>query len=321
MIISASRRTDIPAFYSRWFFNGLERGYVDVRNPMNPRRISRVSLSPEVVDGYVFWTKNPQPMIDGLDRLSDIPYYFLFTLTPYGRDVEGLPEKFETMTAVFASLSEQIKKKDPLHFRQRIVWRYDPVFLNDHYDMDFHRRAFARLAERLSPFTDTCVISFLDNYRHIRKRMAPLGVLSMDENMMKELAFYFAETGKRFGIQLRACAEKIDLRACGVMPSACIDAGRFERITGQHYEGKKDKNQRPECRCTESVDIGAYNTCRFGCRYCYALRSEKTAAAKAAAHDPASTLLDGKIAEEDVVTLRKMTSIRIDEELQQSAKK
>lgn len=163
MIISASRRTDIPTYYSDWLLNRVKAGYVYVRNPMNAHQISRISLSPEVVDGIVFWTKNPTPMLDKLDALRDYMYYFQFTLNSYGTDVErNIPSKNNVIIPAFQRLSDLIGPG-------RVIWRYDPIFLSKTYTMNYHIRYFEELAKRLSPYTKKCTISFLDIYRNTEK--------------------------------------------------------------------------------------------------------------------------------------------------------
>ena len=177
MIVSVSRRTDIPAFYADWFFRRLEEGFALVRNPVNPRRVSRVNLSPDATDGFVFWTKNPSPMLNRLSRLRDYAYYFQVTLNAYGRDAEpGVPSKRDVIIPAFRRLSE-------LAGRERVIWRYDPVFFSAAYTMEHHVRYFERLAALLAPWTEKCIVSFLDVYRNTRRNMASLGLrdASMEE--------------------------------------------------------------------------------------------------------------------------------------------
>lgn len=150
MIISASRRTDIPAFYAPWFLNRLGEGHVLVPNPFNPRSVSRVSLRPDAVDCIVFWTKNPAPMLPRLGELNGFKYYFQFTLNPYGKDIERNLPSIEERIETFRKLSEMIGK-------ERVVWRYDPILINETYDTRFHREAFARLARKLSNHTERCM--------------------------------------------------------------------------------------------------------------------------------------------------------------------
>lgn len=181
MIISASRRTDIPSYFSEWFFHRLEEGYVLVRNPMNAHQISKVSLQPEVVDGIVFWTKNPAPMLKRLDGLEKYNYYFQFTLTAYGPEVEkGIPSKNKAVIPVFQQLSKTIGK-------ERVVWRYDPIFFSEVYTLEYHCRYFEVLASKLAQYTEKCTVSFLDIYRNMARNVKPLGIRPLAAEEQVEL--------------------------------------------------------------------------------------------------------------------------------------
>ncbi len=178
MILSVSRRTDIPNYYSRWFINRLKSGYLYVRNPMNPHQVSRIDLSPEVVDCIVFWTKNPENMIGQLEELREYMYYFQFTLTGYGREVEpNLPDKREKLIPVFRQLSEKIG-------RQRVIWRYDPIFISRKYTVEYHLKAFAEIAVRLADYTVRVVISSMDLYAKTKRIAAGLASEEMSEAYM-----------------------------------------------------------------------------------------------------------------------------------------
>jgi len=304
MIISASRRTDIPAYYSEWFFNRIKDGYVYVRNPRNPHQISEISLSPEVVDGIVFWTKNPAPMLERLHELQDYNYYFQFTLTPYGPDVEkNLPSKNREIIPAFQKLSSLIGK-------ERVVWRYDPILLNEHYTMQYHRRYFRVLCDKLAGYTEKCTISFLDLYKNIQGRIAPLNIGTLTVQQMEELAGYFSETAKEYGISIDTCAENIELGRFGVGHASCIDRSRLERIGNYRLAIDRDKNQRAACGCVASIDIGTYNTCRNGCVYCYANFNQILVRNCCAKHDPLSPLLCGDMTDEDVIRKREMKTFR-----------
>lgn len=293
MIVSASRRTDIPAFFGEWLIGRLRAGEVLVRNPVRPEQVSRISLAPENVDALVFWTKNPAPFIS---RLRDIDamghvFYFLFTLTPYDRRIEpGVPGT-ENCMEVFRNLSRLLG-------RERVVWRYDPVILGGAMDADWHAGAFSSLAARLSGFTGRCIISFLDDYRKIRRRMRDIACIVPGPEQMIDLCRRFARTAQRSGIALFTCSEEIDLSPYGIMHSSCIDSGLIELIGGRRLpKTGKDRNQRKACGCNESRDIGCYDTCTHGCLYCYAV-SERARPH----HDPSSPLLCGRLHGTETIT-------------------
>ena len=169
MILSVSRRTDIPNYYSQWFYNRIKEGFVYVRNPMNAHQVSRIEITPDVVDCIVFWTKNPEPMMERLEELSAYHYYFQFTLTGYGRDMEpGIPHKREKMIPVFQALSDRIGK-------EKVIWRYDPIIFSQRYTPAYHLKAFEQIAMALKGFTEKCVISFVDENAKNRKNMELLG--------------------------------------------------------------------------------------------------------------------------------------------------
>ena len=324
MILSVSRRTDIPAYYSDWFYNRIKEGYLYVRNPLNPRQVSRVSLSPEVVDCIVFWTKNPAPMMERLGELEDYKYYFQFTLTGYGKDVESnLPDKRNALMPTFQKLAEQIGP-------ERVVWRYDPIFFNERYTPEYHLRAFSQIAEALNGCSKRCVISFLDMYPKIQKRMDELGIsmpTEYQQETSKEWEMVGGENVKPFVLQdfagelakiahknnmdIFSCAEKIELENCGIRHSSCIDKALVEEIIGCRIDVKKDKNQRTVCGCVESVEIGTYNTCRNGCKYCYANYSPASVEKHFATYDVDSPILCGKVTEGDKVTERAVKSLKV----------
>ena len=285
MIVSASRRTDVPALYLPWLVRRLQEGYCLVRNPHNPHRISRVDLRPEAVDGMVLWTKNPLPLLDLPPELLRIPFYIFCTITPYGRDLEpGLPPKREIVEA-FRLLSAKL---GPV----RLVWRYDPILFSPAHSLEWHVARFADLAASLHGTTDTCVLSFLDSYRCTARAERALSLRRPDEGEISALLRAISPLAQGHGISLQACAEAMDATSLGVAPGHCIDPARLQRITGKPLRVPRDKNQRPACGCAASVDIGAYDSCPHGCVYCYANHG-RSVARQVQLHDPASPLLLG----------------------------
>ncbi|MCI8963195.1 MAG: DUF1848 domain-containing protein [Eubacterium sp.] len=302
MIISASRRTDIPAYYSEWFCNKIKEGYVLVRNPMNTHQISRVSLSPEVIDGIVFWTKNPVPMLKRLKQLERYNYYFQFTLTAYGPDIEkNLPPKNQVIIPAFQTLSREIGK-------ERVIWRYDPIFISDKYTIEYHCRYFEVLASKLASYTEKCTVSFIDLYKKTEHHMKPLKIQTVSSEQQLELLQRFVETAKKYSIYIDTCAEICDFTDIGVFPAHCIEKERFEKIGKCRLHIGKDKNQRRECGCIESIDIGAYDTCKNGCLYCYANSSKSSVNNNYEQHDCHSPLLFGEPDEKDSIKERSVRS-------------
>lgn len=287
MIISASRRTDIPAYYSEWFMNRIREGYVLVPNPYNPKQISRIGLGPEVVDCIVFWTKNPAPMLGALDRLGAYNYYFQYTLNPYGPEAESRVPPLQERIETFKRLSEKIGK-------ERVIWRYDPLFTNEKYTVEFHREAFARTAEALKDHTERCMLGFIDHYPHIRKAVGRLNIGPLSPEETEAMAAAFKASADLCGIRLDTCTVKVDLRRLGIPGGLCVDKELVERIAGYPIAAGKDKNQRAVCNCIESIDIGTYESCLNGCVYCYAIKGNyRTAVSNNARHDPESPLLIG----------------------------
>ncbi|MDR1961596.1 MAG: DUF1848 domain-containing protein [Gracilibacteraceae bacterium] len=296
MIISASRRTDIPAYYAGWLFNRLKEGCVLVRNPANIHQVSRISLSPADVEGIVFWTKNPIPMLDKLALLRDYAYYFQFTITSYGTDVEpNIPDKRKTMIPAFRHLSDLIGAG-------RVVWRYDPIMLGGGYTADYHFEFFEKTARQLSGYTKKCVISFVDHYRSMASRVKNLRLLSITTENKQQIAQRLAEIARGYGLQIEACAEETDLSRFGLGRARCVDSRLFGRSA---VSAGKDKNQRSACDCDVSADIGMYDSCRGGCLYCYASHSEKALRKNIERHNPSSPLLCGEAGEKDIVRERK----------------
>ena len=305
MLISASRRTDIPALYGEWFFNRIRACFVDVVNPFNQKQVSRISLDPKVVDCIVFWTKNAAPIIDRLDELKRYKFYFQFTITPYDADVEpGLlaNQSKADIIRTFQRLSKKIG-------RDKIIWRYDPILLSARHTIDWHLEKFSAFVDQLAPFTKRCVISFLDLYAKTKHNTQPLGIRDISVDEMKTLARGISQIvdGK---IEVQSCSEKIDLEEFGIKHGACIDKDIVEHVIGAEIDVEKDKTQRQECGCMASVDIGQYDTCRHLCAYCYANFRPQLAEINFRRHNPEATSLFGEIRPDAKITERKMKPLK-----------
>ena len=296
MIISASRRTDIPALYPEWFLNRLRAGEVLIPNPYNRKKITRVRLSPDIVDCIVFWTKNPEPLLPYLKEISRMEYEYCFqmTITDYEEDVEAGVPSISDSIATFLLLSEKIGKK-------RMDWRFDPIFLNDKYTISYHLEKFEMMCSWLCNATERCIISFMDYYKGCPYR-------EMRQEEIEELAKGLSVIAEKYKLPLYTCAEQIDLKQYGILQGACIDKERLYQLTGYKLDLKKDPGQRGECRCAQSIDIGMYGTCTHGCRYCYATKSAESAKRKKEQHDKTSPLLVGHLQGDEIIIEKEVKS-------------
>ncbi len=315
MIVSCSRRTDIPAFYSEWFMNRLRDGYVCVRNPYNHNQISKIYLSREVVDCIVFWTKNSGPMMKDLDEIHELgyEYYFHFTITPYQTDIEpGLKDKKESVKN-FIRLSEKIGK-------EKVILRYDPILFTPKYTIDYHEKAFEKLCKQVGMHTKKVVISFVDHYRKNHKKLIEADILEPEENQVRDLSVRLVKIASQYGLYLETCAEKYDLADLGIKHGACIDGSYIAELIGSKLinENRKDGN-RALCGCMESIDIGQYDTCLHACTYCYANISDRLAKQNNGEHDPKSDILIGRIGRENITVRKGNISFRKDKDLCQQA--
>lgn len=301
MIISASRRTDIPAFYARWFIQRIRAGSCTVPNPFNADQVTHVSLAPEQVDAIVFWTRNPRPLFPYLADLDarGYRYYFQYTLTGYPRTIDPFSPPPTAAIQTFRALAERIGP-------QRVIWRYDPILIGQATDPEYHRLAFERLAEALSGCTRRVVVSWLDVYAKARKRLAAMesacaGLtwtkddLQASQNPLPaplgDLMNSLTTCAGKHGMEIQSCAEASDLRPFGIQPGKCIDANLLQRVFGLDIPYAKDPNQRPACGCIAAKDIGMYDSCLFGCVYCYATSSFERARRNYDSHNPAGASL------------------------------
>lgn len=298
MILSVSRRTDIPAFYTDWFFNRLKEGYVLVRNPMNYHQVSKVLLAPELIDCIVFWTKDPSNMLEKIDLLSEYKFYFQITINAYDKRIErNVPSK-NVIVKAFKRLSDKIGY-------EKVIWRYDPIILTDEMDVEYHCKYFALLASKLAGYTNRCIISFIDSYKKTERNMHDVNQDFIDTQKMIKIGRRFSEIAQEHNFSIGTCSEVADLSQVGIEHAKCIDDRLISNIIGQEINVRKDKNQRDSCGCVSSVDIGAYNTCQHGCLYCYANYSDKVVKNNLLKHCPNSPMLIGSLEPEDKIIERK----------------
>ncbi len=295
MIISASRRTDIPAFYAKWFINRIRAGFCTVPNPFNRAQVTRISLLPEDVDVIVFWTRNPRPLIPYLEELDrrGYRYYFQFTLLSNRREIDPKSPPVDAAIRAFGDLSRLIGP-------ERVIWRYDPIVFTSQTGVSFHLDAFQHIASALRGMTCRSVISIMDRYAKTRDRLSyaaeqgyPLLGERESEDTIRQLIPALVEIAGQNGMEIVSCAEELDLRPYGVRPGKCVDDEYVRRVFGIEADSKKDPSQRKACGCVASKDIGMYDSCLFGCQYCYATQSFELARRHHREHNPESPSLLG----------------------------
>lgn len=326
-ILSISRRTDIPTYFSEWFINRLESGEVYTRNnPYNPNALSHITWRKEDIDCIVFWTKNPLPMLSKIDRLKDYKYYFQFTLTGYGKEIEGnLPDKTSLMRG-FRELSKHC----------RVVWRYDPIIFTKAYTIEWHIKAFDTIAKSLAGYTDRCVVSFIDIYNFVKTNLnqsnifpktlnadtlSPYSTAIADaNNVYVDFCKKIVDIANKNGMKVYSCAEVTDFQSKGIdiQHGSCIDKDMIESIVGYSLRTKKDPAQRSACQCVESVDFGKYNTCANGCKYCYACKVPSEIKQNLSLYDVNSPILCDTIQSTDTIGgERRLKSLKVVEDLNQ----
>jgi hypothetical protein len=290
MIISASYKTDIPAFYGKWFLNRLDAGFCRMINPYN-KKAYLISLKKEDVDGFVFWTKNLHPFFHKLNIVHErgFPMMVQYTIHDYPKALEA--------TVLASTKSIDLMKNIAKKYGPRVaVWRYDPIIFTSITSADYHLKNFKRLAGQLEGSTDEVVVSFAQIYRKTRanlnKAAKDLGFTWEDpDDITKiELASSLAEMARDHGMQLTMCSQRAYSQAKGVKEARCVDAQRLSDIAGYRIHAKL-KGNRKECGCFESKDIGDYDTCPHGCIYCYAVLDRKLAQKRHLEHDPCSEFL------------------------------
>lgn len=295
MILNISGRTDIVAFYADWLMKRFDEGFIDVRNPFNPKMISRIMMSD--VDLLFFCTKNPIPI---LDKIKDIKkkVYFHVTLTPYKKNIEpNIPSKKVIINA--------IKKLSKMIGKDNLVIRYDPIFISEEYNLDYHLKAFDKICELLSGYVGKILIHFIDEYKNVRKNYSVLKYRKLTEKDYEIIGKSFSVSARKHNIVVHTCNEEKDLTEFGFIKDDCISKELAFKLTGKEYKKKWKARGDLVCQCVEMVDIGVYNSCKHFCKYCYANYDEKQVNDNYSKHNPKSSLLIGDINEDDIIKIRK----------------
>lgn len=294
MILFASGRTDIPAFYSNWFINRVKAGFVDVRNPFNQKLVSRIYFSD--VDLIMFCSKNPLPMINKLKMLK-VPVLFHVTITSYGKDVEpNIPDK--------RLIIEGVKKLSLVLGIDNVVVRYDPIFLSDKYNVDYHIKAFDKLCKNLNGYVNKIIVSFMDEYKNVRSNKNILKYRAFTREDYKKIGEAFSKSAMDNGMSVQTCFEDEDLTQYGFVKGECLSHELAYILTGKKFKSSNVRKEK-KCECVQMVDIGDYNSCMHMCKYCYANYDEKAVSSNFERHDDNSSLLIGSIQSDDVIKVRK----------------
>lgn len=295
MILNVSGRTDIVAFYTPWFMNRYHEGFVDVRNPFYPKLVSRIYFSD--VDAIMFCTKNPIPILPYLEKI-DKPKIFHITLTPYLKDIETrVPDKVKII--------EAIKQVSTMLGSEYTYVRYDPVFINDKYTIDYHIKMFERMCKQLEGYITHIIISFLDDYKNVRKNLKILNPKVLTKEDYKKIGENFANIAKEHHMTVQTCFEEENLVEYGFIKEDCLGVMLARELTGKEKFKKWKARTGGKCNCVEMVDIGVYNTCSHFCKYCYANYDEKKVMENMNKHDITSSLIIGNLEPDDIIKVRK----------------
>lgn len=294
MILFVSGRCDVIAFYSEWFMKRWEDGFVDVRNPFNRKLVSRIYFTD--VDAILFCTKNPINFVDKL-KIINKPILFHVTITPYGVDIEpNVDDK--------SKIIEAVKEISDIIGKENVYVRYDPIFLSAKYDLEYHKKSFARLTDLLDGYVKHIIVSFIDDYKNVRNNMNILKYRDFTFDDYKEIGNFFSKEALKHGMTVQTCFEDETLVEYGFIKGECMSKELAKRLTGKDYKKWKARKEN-KCECVEMVDIGVYNTCKHFCKYCYANYDERRVLVNVANHDPNSTMLIGALEIDDVIKVRR----------------
>lgn len=293
MILNVSGRTDIVAFYTKWFMNRYREGFIDVRNPFNFRSVSRINF--ENVNAILFCTKNPIPILEYLKEI-DKPILFHVTITPYKTDIEpNIPSK--------TKIIEAVKKLSNIIGIENLYIRYDPIFLSDKYNIEYHKKAFERMCLLLNGYAKQIIVSFLDDYKNVRKNKYILNYKELTENDYSEIGKSFSSSAKKYGMTVQTCFEDRNLSEYGFKIGECLSHELAFKLTGKTYKSWTARKEK-KCNCVKLVDIGVYNSCKHFCKYCYANYDEREVNNNFSNHNPNSSLLIGELKSNDIIKER-----------------
>lgn len=309
MIINVGGRTDIVNYYTPWLINRLKEGYVYVRNPYHPQQITEYDLSPEKIDAMIFCSKNYRPILKYMDNIKKkYPIFCYYTITAYGEDVEAKVPSIDKSIEYLKELSDKIGQK-------RVAWRYDPILLTERYTIDRHLQTFEEMTSKLHDKVSFCVFSFVDMYNKVYKNMPE--ITELDDEDEEELLEGLTKIANKYDMPLQSCAADNKYEKYGIRNSGCITKEILEESNSIILKDIKTKGKRMGCKCLPWRDIGEYDTCLNGCKYCYANKRPDIAIKKYEKHDPQSPVLIGQIKKNDKINPAKQVSfIKMDSKQQ-----
>ena len=309
MILNTGLRTDIPGFFSEWFYNRIDDGFVYVRNPYAKNQIYSYRLDPELIDCIIFCTKNPKPMFENLEKIDKFNQYWHITITPYEKEIEPNIPPMNDVLESFKYLSKKLGKEN-------VTLRYDPIFINEKYTLEKHIESFEYIINSLSDYTTEAIISFIDLYEKTKRNFPKAKEVTKDERL--KIGKEFARIGNENNIRIKTCVEGTELDKFGIDSSGCMTKEVIERAINKNLNIPKQKARNGECYCLLNNDIGEYNTCAHGCLYCYANSNKKLVKRNLKLHDPKSPILIGEIKEDDIIKEMKQKSLIINDSTRQT---
>lgn len=291
MIINSGTRTDIPAFFHKWFLNRIKEGFVISKNPYN-NQLYKYSFNPKTVDVLCFCSKNPKPLVNHLDELSDYKQFWFVTINPYGNDIEVNVPSYKRVIKTFRQLSDNLGVNS-------VSWRYDPILINEKYSLDYHIDKFEEMASELHEYTSDCTISFIDLYQKVLRNFPEVREVTTEERLV--IGENFSRIAGQYDISMKTCVEGTLLDQFGFDSTGCMTQQVLEKAIGNNLKVPKGKYHNRECNCLMGRDIGLYNTCLHGCKYCYANSNMNLVRKNQKLHNPNSPLLIGEVKDSDVV--------------------
>ena len=309
MILNTGLRTDIPGFFSEWFYNRIDDGFVYVRNPYAKNQIYSYKLDPELIDCIIFCTKNPKPMFENLEKIDKFNQYWHITITPYEKEIEPNVPPMNDVLESFKYLSKKLGKEN-------VTLRYDPIFINEKYTLEKHIESFEYIINSLSGYTTEAIISFIDLYEKTKRNFPQAREVTKDERL--KIGKEFARIGNENNIRIKTCVEGTELDKFGIDSSGCMTKEVIERAINKNLNIPKQKARNGECYCLLNNDIGEYNTCGHGCLYCYANSNKRLVKRNLKLHDPKSPILIGEIKEDDIIKEMNQKSLIINDSTRQT---